>query len=122
MFESGSVAIRQGTPDRAALEEIIAHLVQGDCVAVFPEGSRTQDGSLGRFLGGAGVAARRAKVPIVPAAISGAFEALPRQRRFPRPRPIAVRFGAPFPGDTRDSIEVARAAIERMLGERARAR
>lgn len=117
MRESGSVLIQPNTPDRAALEGMIGHLEQGDCVAVFPEGTRTPDGSLGVFRAGAVVAARRAGVPIVPACIQGAFEAWPRARRLPRPRRIRVRFGAPIPPGTEAAIDVAKAAIAEMIGD-----
>ena len=115
MRQSGSIFVRQGTADRAALEDMIAHLEQGDCVAVFPEGTRTHDGSLGPFRPGAAVAARRAGVPVVPLAISGAFEAWPRERLFPRPRRITVRFGPPLPPGE-DTLERARSTIATMMG------
>ena len=115
MRESGCVLIHPNTPDRAALQGMIGHLEQGDCVAVFPEGTRTRDGSLGPFRAGAAVAARRAGVPIVPAAIQGAFEAWPRSRKLPRPRRVAVHLGAPIPSDTKDAMEEARRAVEGMI-------
>ena len=121
MRESGSVLIRPNTPDRNALEAMIAHLEGGDCVAVFPEGTRTNDGALGAFRGGAAVAARRAGVPILPAAITGAFEAWPRHRSLPRPRAIRVRFGPPFAADVDEPMEQARRVIAEMMGDRARA-
>jgi 1-acyl-sn-glycerol-3-phosphate acyltransferase len=117
MRESGCVLVRPNTPDRAALEGMIAHLHQGDCVAVFPEGTRTQDGSMGDFRAGAIVAARRAGVPLVPAAIRGAFEAWPRSRKLPRPRRITVRFGAPLPADGDNALEDVRRAIAEMAGD-----
>ncbi len=117
MRESGCVLIQPNTPDRAALEGMIAHLERGDCVAVFPEGTRTHDGSLGVFRAGAAVAARRAGVPILPAAIRGAFEAWPRARKLPCGARITVRFGAPIPPGTEDAIERARAEIAAMIGD-----
>jgi len=117
MRQSGSVFVRQNTADRAALEDMIGHLREGDCVAVFPEGTRTRDGSLGDFRPGAGVAARRAGAPVVPLAISGAFQALPRGRVFPRPVRLTVRFGAPIPAGTENALELARSAIGEMIGD-----
>jgi len=117
MRESGCVLIRPNTPDRAALEGMIAHLQAGDCVGVFPEGTRTPDGKLGVFRAGAVVAARRARVPIVPACIRGAFEAWPRSQALPRPRRITVRFGAPIAADSEEPLEQARRVIEGFLGE-----
>ncbi len=117
MRESGCVLIEPNTPDRAALEGMIAHLRQQDIVAVFPEGTRTNDGGLGIFRAGAVVAARRAGVPIVPAGIRGAFEAWPRSRSLPRRAPITVSFAAPIPPGTDDPIAEARAVIAGLIGD-----
>ena len=117
MRESGVVLIHPNTPDRKALEGMIAHLEGGDCVAVFPEGTRTKDGELGTFRAGAAVAARRAGVPIVPACIQGAYEAWPRSRAVPSPRKVRVRFGAPVAGEREGAMEEARARIAAMLAE-----
>jgi len=117
MRQSGCVLVQRNSADRAALESMIGHLEQGDCVGIFPEGTRTLDGSLGAFRAGAMVAARRAGAPIVPAAILGAFAALPRGRFFPRPARIRVRFGAPIPATGDEALQEARATIERFLAE-----
>lgn len=63
---------------------------------IFPEGTRTTTGELQPFKLGVGILARELGVPIVPAYIDGAFEALPKGRTVPRPAPIRVRFGAPI--------------------------
>jgi len=118
MRQSGCVLVKRNSADRAALEAMIGHLERGDCVGIFPEGTRTQDGLLGPFRAGAVVAARRAGVPIVPAAILGSYEALPRGAILPRPRRIRVRFGAPLPADGEGALAAARAAIV-ALGVRA---
>ncbi len=114
---SGSVLVRPNTPDRAALEAMIAHLRAGDCVSVFPEGTRTSDGRLGRFRGGALLAARRAGALLVPLGIQGAFDAWPRDARLPAPRAITLRFGPAIPADGRDALERARAAVAELIGD-----
>ena len=93
LHTTGSVLIRRNSADRAALNEMIAHLKAGDPVCVYPEGTRTSDGKLGEFLPGALFAAKRARVPIVPVAIHGTFQALSRHHAFPRPARVRVTFG-----------------------------
>ncbi|WP_018640084.1 lysophospholipid acyltransferase family protein [Parafrankia elaeagni] len=92
-------------------------------LVVFPEGTRSADGARGRFRLGAAYLAVTAGVPVVPAAVRGAYAAMPRGRAWPvagRPR-VSVRFGQPMrPGDGEDvraftarlSAEVDRLGVE----------
>ena len=62
----------------------------------FPEGARSPDGTLQRFLPGVGALIEKHPVPIVPVYIDGSFSAWPAGRKFPRPRRVTVRFGKPI--------------------------
>ena len=79
-------------------------LQAGNIQMWFPEGWRSPDGRLQRFLPGIGLLLLRSGAPAVPTYIAGAFEALPRGRRIPRIRQITVAFGYP------ESVEILRAA------------
>jgi long-chain acyl-CoA synthetase len=70
-------------------------------VIIFPEGTRTLDGAVGEFKKTFAILSKELNVPVVPVAISGAFEALPSGSILPRPfRRIRVRFQPPvFPHD-----------------------
>ena len=117
MSTTGAVLIKRGTPDRAALREMVAHLEQGDLLTIFAEGTRTKDGTVQEFRAGALLAARMAKVPIVPCGIRGAFEALPRNVKLPRPKKIGLRFAPPIDSAREDALEAARAAVVAMVGD-----
>ena len=78
----------------AGMKTVIRRLEGGAAVILFPEGTRTRDGQLGDVKGGFAIIARRAGVPIVPAAIVGAHECWPRTARFPRPGRIRLEFGS----------------------------
>lgn len=105
MRQCGAILIGRGTADRRALREMKGHLELGDLLAVFPEGTRTHDGSLGEFKGGAVLAAKRARAPIVPTAIRGAVDVLGRGMSWPRPRKIVIRFGPPIDSGDPDAQE-----------------
>jgi 1-acyl-sn-glycerol-3-phosphate acyltransferase len=60
---------------------------------VFPEGTRTSDGKIAPLKPGFLAVARRSKVPLVPVAITGAYEALPRTSSFPIRYPIRMAVG-----------------------------
>ncbi|MFO1010990.1 MAG: lysophospholipid acyltransferase family protein [Planctomycetota bacterium] len=113
----GAVLVQRNSSDRKALRAMAQHLERGDLVVIFPEGTRTQDGSIGEFKGGALLAARMAKVPIVPVGTRGAVEAWPRSRALPAPRKIAVRFGPPIDSALPDAQERLVAAVRSMIGD-----
>ena len=62
----------------------------------FPEGGRSQDGRLQRFLPGAGWLIDKTRAPVVPVWIEGTYEALPADSAWPRPRRLEVRIGQPL--------------------------
>jgi 1-acyl-sn-glycerol-3-phosphate acyltransferase len=92
----GAFPVRRGRADREAVREAIARLRAGAVLLIFPEGHRTGDGRLGRLRSGPAMLAHRAGAPIVPAIISGAFEAWPRTRRMFRFRPVSIVYGRPI--------------------------
>jgi long-chain acyl-CoA synthetase len=53
-------------------------LRQGKILVLFPEGERSIDGTVKRFKKGAPILAQHLQIPVVPAAIRGAFELWPR--------------------------------------------
>jgi 1-acyl-sn-glycerol-3-phosphate acyltransferase len=61
----------------ASLSAGVRALKAGMPLFVFPEGSRTPDGSLKEFMSGAAYLALRAQVPLVPVALNGVFDLLP---------------------------------------------
>ena len=107
----GAVLIDRERRDLGALREAAAHLQAGRLVLIFPEATRTEDGSLRPFRRGALLPARKAGVPLVPCAIRGSYAAWPRRRRLPRPRRLEITFAAPIDPAAEDAMERVRAAI-----------
>jgi long-chain acyl-CoA synthetase len=73
-----------------------AILDRGNVLTWFPEGERSRDGQMQRFLPGAGLLIQKTRVPAVPVLIAGSHEAWPPTRRLPRLHPIRLRFGEPL--------------------------
>ena len=88
--------VTQGKGDIGAIKETIRVLNDGWVLTIFPEGKRTFDGKMDAVLPGAALVVRRAKVPVVPAIIVGAFEAFPRQNKIPRPGTVRLIYGKPM--------------------------
>jgi 1-acyl-sn-glycerol-3-phosphate acyltransferase len=72
----------------------------GATLGIFPEGRISHDGQIQRGRVGLGWAAAFTGLPVVPAALVGSYDVLPRSRRWPRPGRIELRIGPPrsYPG------------------------
>jgi 1-acyl-sn-glycerol-3-phosphate acyltransferase len=92
----GGFPIQREGMGASGLKETLRRLRNGGIVTLFPEGTRSTDGEIGELKAGIAVLATRARVPIVPAAVAGTFEAWPRSRPFPWPYPIRVHYGPPI--------------------------
>ncbi|HVT89310.1 MAG TPA: lysophospholipid acyltransferase family protein [Tepidisphaeraceae bacterium] len=98
--------IRRGTADVAALKQAISRLQEGNLLTVFPEGTRTRTGQIGKILPGVIVVIRRAGVPVIPVVIDGAFESWPRWRKLPKPFRIRIAYGPPMNFDGLNPDEI----------------
>ncbi|MEM1329857.1 MAG: lysophospholipid acyltransferase family protein [Planctomycetota bacterium] len=113
-----SIPITENTGDRQAIQEALRRLGEDKAVLLFPEGSRSEDGTIGEFKRGAALMLKRAKCPIVPVAIEGVYDAFPRTRKLPRlfGARIAVWYGEPIqPGadlGRRGPLDELRAIID----------
>lgn len=88
--------VRRDKPDRRALKTAIELLESGKLVLVFPEGTRSYDGTLGKPHLGVGFIVYHSTVPVIPACISGTEKALPRGGVLIKRAQISVHFGQPM--------------------------
>ncbi|MFM8471319.1 MAG: lysophospholipid acyltransferase family protein [Limisphaerales bacterium] len=80
----------------AGLKGILDRLHAGGAVILFPEGTRTADGQLKPARSGVGLTVIKSDAPVVPVRVFGTFEAWSRDKKFPRPRPVMVKYGEPM--------------------------
>jgi 1-acyl-sn-glycerol-3-phosphate acyltransferase len=112
----GSIPLRLEGRDVVALRGALRALEHGRVVGIFPEGPFSVRGRLERGLPGVGLLAARAGVPVVPAGISGTYQALLGRRGYiPRRHPLAVRFGAPRRFDADGHGRSVRAGITQRI-------
>jgi 1-acyl-sn-glycerol-3-phosphate acyltransferase len=79
-----------------AMKQLRERLIGDPAIYVlFPEGTRSRDGSMGRFKPGLGMLVAESSVPVVPCYLHGAFEACPPKGKMPLPLPIHLRIGPP---------------------------
>lgn len=76
--------IKREGGDLEAMKTALAELEAGRVVILYPEGTRSPDGTLQEFKRGVLLLVKRAKPTILPMAVDGTFEAWPRGRKLPR--------------------------------------
>lgn len=81
----------------------------GNVLIIFPEGTRTTTGEMGRFRSGIGRLVVGTTLPVVPCYLDGGVRAWPKGKVFPRPRKLRLRIGKPRTFDhlpkTTDSVQ-----------------
>jgi 1-acyl-sn-glycerol-3-phosphate acyltransferase len=91
-----AIPIQRGKSDQAALNKAIAHLNQGHCIGIFPEGTRSLDGHIGKLHNGAAKLAVASGATIVPIGMVGMIRALKKGSMLPKAVPVDLEFGKPI--------------------------
>jgi 1-acyl-sn-glycerol-3-phosphate acyltransferase len=110
----GAFPVERGAGDQDAMATARAILERGDCVLIFPEGTRTRPGSLASAKRGVGRLALETGAPVVPVAVIGT-ESVRRGWRI-RPHKVRIRMGRPirFPQVDKPSPQLAGAVTDRI--------
>lgn len=116
---AGHVFVDRSSPMAAkkSLEEVEKALTNGICTVIFPEGTRTLNGEVGRFKRGAFQIALELNLPIIPISLSGCYEAMNRKAKYVTWHPIHMHIGEPILPDQFDkenpmtTIEIIRQEV-----------
>lgn len=102
MRRGGHISINRGSTTEAvaSLRRAAREIQPGVSVFLFPEGTRTRDGSLQPFKKGGFKFALQTGLPVVPVTIVGTRQVLPRDSLVFRPGPVQMYLGAPIPTAT----------------------
>jgi cytidylate kinase len=111
----GAFPVRRGEGDRESLRTAERLLGQGELIAIFPEGHRSESGLM-RGLPGAALIALRANVPVVPVAIINSRAVFQKGHIVIHRPTVTVRYGKPFML-TRSGARYTRDDLERGIDE-----
>lgn len=114
---AGHIFVDRRNPKAAmeSMEEVKKQLKDGVCTVIFPEGTRTKDGQVGRFKRGAFQIALDLQLPVVPISLSGCYNVLPKGKPFVYRRPVRMYVGEPIDitqfENNNDAIEFVRSKV-----------
>lgn len=88
------------TKAKRSVEKAAKRIQKGPSLLVFPEGTRSADGGVQPFKSGAFIMAIKANVPILPVAVRGTFDIVPKHRLNNIPGPAELVIGKPIETET----------------------
>ncbi len=80
----------------ASLNQIKEQLRDGVCTVIFPEGTRSKNGQVGRFHSGAFQIAHDLKLPVIPLSLTGCYEVQKKGEWFVHRHPVHLHVGQPI--------------------------
>ncbi len=99
----GAFPVKRGASDKKAIRTALEKLANGEVVLIFPEGTRSKTGKLGKGYPGSGFIALKEECTVIPTAIIGPY------RLF---RKVKIYFGPPIPLDDLRSEKAGRLEAE----------
>jgi 1-acyl-sn-glycerol-3-phosphate acyltransferase len=122
MKARGGIPVKRGQKGQGP--EVLAHcqreLDKNHAILVFPEGTRSLDGRVGRFRTGAFFIARDLGLPVCPVTVTGAFDLMRKGSLMVRPAELTVYVDEPIEtaGLTDDEVAALAERVQRIVGSR----
>ena len=92
-----SIPVNRDQLDLGTLRKVLRVLKGGEPVLVFPEGTRSPDGTLQKSQKGLGLLVHKSGVPVLPARLHGSFEILGKGKLVPRiGKKLYLNIGSPI--------------------------
>lgn len=100
-----------------SIQKMAEVLRQGKKIIIFPEGTRTTDGLIGEFKKTFAILSKELNVPVVPVAIIGAYNAMPKGKKIPKIlSPIQVNFLEAIYPENYDLETLTKMVQQRIVG------
>jgi 1-acyl-sn-glycerol-3-phosphate acyltransferase len=108
--------VKRGKGDRESLRAGLKVLKDGNVFGLFPEGTRSKTGEIGKGLSGAGFFALRAEADVVPCAIIGPYKSL-KKLKVVYGKPIAMEEMRAAKASTEQVTELIMSEIHKLIKE-----
>lgn len=108
--------VKRGMSDREALRKGLKVLKEGHVLGLFPEGTRSKTGELGKGLAGAGFFALRTDAAVVPCAIIGPYKAFSKLK-IVYGKPINIQEYRENKASAEETTQVIMDAIRELITE-----
>ena len=114
---AGHVLVDRSKPGAAIFKRMRRMVRHGASLIVFPEGSRSDDGTVGRFKGGMFLLAIESGLPVVPVSLVNMRAVMPKGRLMVCPAHARVVIHQPVPtaGLTRDDARALATQVQRVV-------
>lgn len=122
-YDTGHIFVNRDAPQKEIFVKAVKTIKKGTAMGIFAEGTRTRSGRLGEFKKVAFVIADMTQVEVVPIAIQGSYDLLPKKGIFMNWSPLKLTILDPIKpiGKGKENVEYlmteSRAAIAKALGE-----
>jgi len=113
----GAFPIKREGIDGTTYKKILKLLRKKEVVVLFPEGTRSTDGTIGQLHTGIARIALKADVPLIPIIVWGTEKVLPRGKKLIRLARIRARAGKPLKKNIASDREITRKDIEELQDE-----
>lgn len=117
MARTNNVVLMERGDLKNSILRLAEVLKRGKNLVIFPEGSRTRDGKLQPFKKTFAILSAELQIPIVPVCISGAYEAMPRGKRFPNSHPIKVQYLSPIIPNKEEAYDAVTSRVQSAIQE-----
>jgi 1-acyl-sn-glycerol-3-phosphate acyltransferase len=117
---TGQIRVDRENSDKSEVyKKVFFVLKSGGVVGIFPEGTRSADGKIGKAFTGVAKFALQAKVPVVPVGIYGTYQVMSRHDKFPKfKKVIKIKIGKQIylEGEISDE-NILRQNTDKIMGE-----